>query len=164
MQECVRSIPNFPKQGVTFKDINPILQNSFPELIDSLSETINVNSFDFIVGIESRGFILASALAYKIKKGFVPIRKKGKLPPPTVTASASMEYANVELEMTPCNSKKNKVLLIDDILATGNTLQASWELCKNAGYDPIEALVLGDLPELHKGKNFSFPVKFIWKL
>src|SRR3990167_10831774 len=93
MQDLIRYVPDFPKPGVLFKDIFPLLQNCFGEIIDDLSRKIErPTEVDYIAGIEARGFIFAAALAYKLNKGFIPIRKGGKLPPPVLSRKVALEY------------------------------------------------------------------------
>ena len=147
MQKFIQSIPDFPKQGVIFQDIFPLLKNNFAKTIDELSTLIpDAQLFDYVAGIESRGFILASALAYKWQKGLIPIRKKGKLPPPTVSIKISLEYGEEELEMPRGNGR---LLLVDDVIATGGTLDGAIKLAKEAGYEANNILALIYLKNLN---------------
>jgi adenine phosphoribosyltransferase len=134
LKALVNEIPDFPKPGILFRDITPLLRSRFDATIDALEELFTEAewaSVDAVAGIESRGFILAAALAERRHKGFVAIRKKGKLPPPVVDVSYELEYGSGVLEM---QTGRGGLLLIDDVLATGGTLGASVELARVAGY------------------------------
>lgn len=165
MKEMIKSIPDFPKSGIVFKDIFPLLQNCFGEVIDDLSRKIEKpNEIDYIVGIESRGFIFASALAYKLNKGFIPIRKKGKLPPPTFSEAVSMEYGQSDIEMSIDEIRHipKKVILIDDVIATGETMKRAWTLCFRCGYAPMQAIALINIKNANIG-DFHFPLKCLFE-
>jgi adenine phosphoribosyltransferase len=134
LKQFVIDIPDFPKPGILFRDISPLLRRHFASTIESIEKLFSEQEWDAIdavAGIESRGFILASALAERRGKGFVPIRKKGKLPPPVVDIAYELEYGTGILEM---QAGQGRLLLIDDVLATGGTLSASTELSRQAGY------------------------------
>lgn len=133
-EKLIDSIPNFPKEGVSFKDISPLLRHKLNDVITDMGKAINWDEVDVVLGVESRGFILGSALAIRYNKGFLPIRKKGKLPPPVIGEEYTLEYGVDKLEMRVNNEKLN-VVLVDDVLATGGTLKASLNLCKNNNYD-----------------------------
>ena len=131
--DSIRKIPDYPKPGILFYDITTMIGNKevFCELIQSLAERYKNREIDFIAGIESRGFIFGSALAYTLGVGFVPIRKKGKLPFTTVSEKYSLEYGfdEVEIHIDAFGDKKNaRVVLIDDLIATGGTAQAGVKL------------------------------------
>jgi adenine phosphoribosyltransferase len=149
LKKLVKDIPDFPIPGVLFRDISPILENheAFSLALEKMFEGIDLKSIQHFVGVESRGFILGAALAHKYKKGFVPLRKAGKLPPPVEKLSYTLEYGTASLEIRP---GQGNVLIVDDVLATGGTLQASIDLCKRAGYNVIAVSVLIDLPFLNK--------------
>lgn len=139
------NVPDFPKPGILFRDITPLLRHHFNATIDALDALIPASDWakiDAIAGIESRGFVLAAALAARRGKGFVPVRKQGKLPPPVVDLAYDLEYGQGVLEM---QRGAGSLLLVDDVLATGGTLRASAELCARAGYDVTKLLVLIDL-------------------
>ena len=134
LRDLVTEIPDFPKPGILFRDITPLLRNRFDATIDALEELFTEAEWatvDAVAGVESRGFILAAALAERRHKGFVPIRKKGKLPPPVVDVAYDLEYGSGVLEM---QTGSGRLLLIDDVLATGGTLGASAALARLAGY------------------------------
>jgi len=133
LKRKIRNIPNFPQKGVMFRDITPLLQDSryFQYAIDQLALPFRNKKIDIIVGIDARGFILAAALAYKLKTGLAIIRKKGKLPFKTIAKKYSLEYASEIIEMHQDAIKPGqKVLLIDDVLATGGTMRAAVEIVK----------------------------------
>lgn len=132
-EKYITDIPNFPKEGVTFKDITPLLENKFDELITAMGNEIPWSEVDAVIGIESRGFILGSALAAKYNKGFVPMRKKGKLPPPVIGEEYALEYGTDKLELKVNEAQKN-VVIVDDVLATGGTLKAAISLCERNHY------------------------------
>jgi adenine phosphoribosyltransferase len=152
LKELVVDVPDFPKPGILFRDISPLLRSRFVETVsavEALFTEAEWSSADAVAGIESRGFILASALAERRGKGFVPIRKKGKLPPPVVDVAYDLEYGAGILEM---QTGKGRLLLIDDVLATGGTLSASASLSEQAGFEVCGLGVLIDLklvPDFH---------------
>lgn len=151
LKSLIRDVPNFPKEGILFRDMSPLLQN--PEAMEFVSKelvkNVDLGQVDYFAGIESRGFILAAHLAATHKKGFLPIRKAGKLPPPTKRVSYSLEYGTAEIEL-PLG--KGNVMIIDDVLATGGTLQAGIELSQQAGYHVKAVAVLVNLTFLNKMK------------
>ena len=132
-EKLIDNIADFPKKGVIFKDISPLLSEKFDEVISDMGKGINWSDVDLILGVESRGFILGSAMAIKFKKGFLPIRKKGKLPPPVIGEDYSLEYGTDTLEMR-VNQKPLNVVIVDDVLATGGTLVACLNLCQKNNY------------------------------
>jgi adenine phosphoribosyltransferase len=141
----VVDIPDFPKPGILFRDISPLLRRHCSETIEAIDRLFTDAEWadvDVVAGIESRGFILASALADRRDKGFVPIRKKGKLPPPVVDIAYDLEYGTGVLEM---QTGAGRLLLIDDVLATGGTLAASAALSRLAGYFVYGVGVLIDI-------------------
>jgi len=145
LKDLVVDIPDFPKPGILFRDISPLLRQRFHETVtavDSLFSAREWASVDVVAGIESRGFILAAALAERHRKGFVPIRKKGKLPPPVVDVAYDLEYGAGVLEM---QKGGGGMLLVDDVLATGGTLGASVALARAAGYTLLGIGVLVDI-------------------
>ena len=145
LKAAIRDVQDFPKPGILFRDISPLLKSHFTATIaalDGLLTEAEWRAIDAVAGIESRGFILGAALALRRGKGFVLVRKQGKLPPPVVDVSYALEYGSGVLEM---QRGQGRVLLIDDVLATGGTLSASAELCVRAGYSVAALAVLIDL-------------------
>jgi adenine phosphoribosyltransferase len=145
LRQYVADIPDFPKPGILFRDIGPLLRRRFGATIEALDALFSEDDWaqvDAVAGIESRGFILAAALAVRREKGFVPIRKKGKLPPPVVDIAYALEYGTGVLEM---QAGQGRLLLIDDVLATGGTLAASSVLSRQAGYSVHSIGVLIDI-------------------
>ncbi len=131
IKNAIRDVPDFPKEGILFKDITPLLNDNhlFKKTIDILAEDITMYNIDYIAGIESRGFIFASALAIKLEKGFVPIRKPGKLPYKTYQESYALEYGTDSLEIhQDAIPEGASVVLVDDLLATGGTALAAVKL------------------------------------
>jgi adenine phosphoribosyltransferase len=145
LKSYIRDVADFPRRGILFRDISPLLREKFSDTIDALSallEPLEWSHVDAIAGVESRGFILASALALRHGKGFVLVRKKGKLPPPVVELAYGLEYGEGVLEMQPGTGR---LLLVDDVLATGGTLYATAALAERAGYTVLHSIVLLDL-------------------
>ncbi len=131
LKKAIRDIPDFPKAGIIFKDITPLLSDGqlFSRTIDIMYKKFRNKEIDKIAAIESRGFIFGSALAYKLGAGFVPIRKKGKLPHTTINADYALEYGTSSVEIhSDAINKGERILLVDDLLATGGTMKASAEL------------------------------------
>lgn len=151
LKSLIRDVPNFPKEGILFRDMSPLLQN--PEALEFVSKNlvknVDLNKIDYFAGIESRGFILAAHMAATHKKGFLPIRKAGKLPPPTQRVSYALEYGHAEIEL-PLG--KGHVMIIDDVLATGGTLKAAIEVSQAAGYHVEAVAVLVNLTFLNQMK------------
>lgn len=132
----IRNVPDFPKAGINFKDITTLVKRpvEFKQCVDELLQKFSGHTFDYIVGIESRGFIFGSALAYRMGIGFVPVRKPGKLPAATIAASYDLEYGQNELHMhKDAIEKGSRVLIVDDLLATGGTIGATCELIEKLG-------------------------------
>jgi adenine phosphoribosyltransferase len=156
--ELIRDIPDFPKPGIVFKDITPLLSDAdaFQSCIDLLSEKSSDKGIDAIVGIESRGFIFGAALALNMRKPFVPVRKPGKLPADTYRIDYELEYGSDALEIhKDALSKGAKVLLIDDLLATGGTARATAELISKAGGKAAAIAFVVELTFLNGAKNLQ---------
>jgi adenine phosphoribosyltransferase len=147
IERYIRDVPDFPKPGIVFKDITPLLQS--PEglrlSIDGLAAAVDPSSYDIVCGIESRGFIFGTALADRLGKGFVPIRKPGKLPWKTESASYELEYGSDTIEIHVDAVEGKRVLMVDDLLATGGTMQAAIELVRKVGGTPVAAAVVIEL-------------------
>ncbi len=141
-EDLIKKVPDFPKPGVIFKDFSPLLAQKLPEVIDDMSKEIKWDEIDLVLGIESRGFILGSALALKNNKGFLPVRKKGKLPPPVIGVDYELEYGSDTLEMA-VNDKQLNVVIVDDVIATGGTLKATIQLCEKNNFNvkAVSALI-----------------------
>lgn len=147
----IRTVPDFPKAGIDFYDITPLLDGHIEALITALTDALPqdvLEATETLVAVEARGFVLASLMAAKLGKKLALVRKAGKLPPPTFCQSYGLEYGTDTLEIG-MHLSPSKVLIIDDVLATGGTLQATHKLCDLAGHDVLGALVLLDLPALH---------------
>ena len=148
----VRDVPDFPKAGVLFKDITPLLADArtFHECVDALAAPWRAQSIDAICGIEARGFIFGSALARALDVGFVPLRKPGKLPAATLGADFELEYGQARLEVhADALVPGARVLIIDDVLATGGTLLAARQLVDRLGAEIVGAAVVVELAFLH---------------
>ena len=155
LEDYVRSIPDFPEPGIIFRDITSILQDAdgLRLAIDSMQELLKGVDFDVIVGAESRGFVFGAPIAYNLHKPFVLIRKKGKLPCETVSKEYDLEYGSAEIEMHKDSIKPGqKVVLVDDLIATGGTIQAAAELVESMGGQVVKILFLMELKGL-KGRE-----------
>src|SRR5476649_1914326 len=133
LKKHIRDIPDFPKEGIIFKDISTLLKNpqAIGKSIDALALAFKKSKIKYVVGVEARGFIFGAALAYKLKAGFIPIRKKGKLPYKTKSVTYQLEYGSDTLEIHEDALKPNsRVLIVDDLLATGGTVKAVIDLIK----------------------------------
>jgi adenine phosphoribosyltransferase len=145
LKQAIASVPDFPRPGILFRDIAPLLRDHFDATMaamDALLGEAEWSEIDALAGIESRGFILGAALAIRRGKGFVPVRKQGKLPPPVVDVAYDLEYGSGVLEM---QRGHGRLLLIDDVLATGGTMTGAADLCVRAGYEVRALAVLIDL-------------------
>ena len=143
LKKAIREIPDFPKKGILFYDITTLLKDpaAFRDSIDALAAKLEGKDFEAILGVESRGFIFAAALAYKLGKGLIVVRKPGKLPSETIQATYDLEYGTDTIEMhADAVGSAQKVVIVDDLLATGGTAQATAELVEKAG-GRVEAIL-----------------------
>ncbi len=152
----IRDVPDFPKPGIVFKDITTLLNNAeaFTMLMEHLETRYKAMNLDFVAGIESRGFIFGAALATRLGIGFVPIRKKGKLPYTTVSEKYALEYGvdEIEVHIDAFRGEHKRVLLIDDLIATGGTAEAAAKLIKKLDQELVEACFIISL-EFLEGKK-----------
>jgi len=155
LKNYIRDIPNFPKEGIIFKDITPLWKDkdAFAQAIDTIVERYRPQQIDVVVGVEARGFIVGAPVAYKLGVGFVPMRKPGKLPYKTTSVSYELEYGIDTIEMHEDGiSAGQRVLIIDDLLATGGTARAMCKLVEQAGGKVVELAFIVELTFLH-GKD-----------
>lgn len=152
LKQYIAAVPDFPKPGILFRDIMPLLRAQFEPTIaaiDSLLSEPEWQQIDAVAGIESRGFILGAALALRRGKGFIPVRKQGKLPPPVSSLSYELEYGSATVEMQP---GIGRLVVVDDVMATGGTMRAAAQLCERSGFHVRHLVALIDLklvPPLH---------------
>lgn len=152
LKSVIRTIPHWPKHGVMFRDITTLLKDAkaFNYVIDKFYERYKNQKIDLVAGIESRGFIIGGALASKLNKGFIPIRKEGKLPAKTENEHYELEYGRATVEIhVDAIQKGSKVLLVDDLIATAGTLVAAIKLIKKLGGNIVECAVIIELPDLN---------------
>ncbi len=151
LKRAIRTIPDYPRPGVQFRDITTLLGNAeaFRTTIDELVRPWIASRVDRVAGIEARGFILGGAMAHQLRAGFVPIRKKGKLPHTTVRVAYSLEYGIDEMEMhLDAVSPGERLILVDDLIATGGTAEAAVRLLRQRGAEVLAACFIADLPAL----------------
>ena len=159
LRTAIRDVPDFPKKGIVFKDITPVLNDGalFRSSIDIFLEQCRGKQIDKIVGIDARGFLFGSAVAYELGVGFVPLRKKGRLPYKTESAKYSLEYGEAEMELHIDAIKSGeRIVLIDDLLATGGTSASAATLIAKVGGDLVEAIFLIEL-EFLRGREKLVP-------
>lgn len=155
LEEYVRSIPDFPEKGIIFRDVTSVLQDAdgLHLAIDSMQELLKDVDFDVVVGAESRGFVFGTPLAYNLHKPFVLVRKKGKLPCETVSKEYELEYGSAVIEMHKDSIKPGqKVVLVDDLIATGGTIEAAAQLVEELGGEVVKIIFLMELAGL-KGRE-----------
>ncbi|MEI7675878.1 MAG: adenine phosphoribosyltransferase [Bacteroidales bacterium] len=155
LKSKIRSIPDFPIKNITFRDITTLMQDgeAFAKACDILYDRYKDQQVDKVVGIDARGFVFGAVLAYKLKVGFVPVRKKGKLPFQTISEKYDLEYGSSEVEIHSDAVKKNeRVIVVDDLIATGGTVAAAIALVEKLGGEVIECAFLVELPDL-KGRD-----------
>lgn len=170
IKKLIRTIPNYPKPEIMFRDVTTLFKDAkgMRRFVERLYEKYKDADIDLVVGIEARGFIIGSALAFALNKGFVPIRKKGKLPAATISKTYQLEYGQDEIEIhTDAIQKGQKVLITDDLLATGGTAIGAIELVEELGGIVQECCFIVDLPELggrakltNKGYSVHFLTEF----
>jgi adenine phosphoribosyltransferase len=165
LRASIRTIPDYPKPGILFRDITTLLGNAraFRRAVDELVQPWAGSKIDKVAGMEARGFILGGAVAHQVSAGFIPIRKKGKLPHKRVSIAYSLEYGLDEMEMhEDAVSKGEKVIVVDDLIATGGTAEGAVKLLKQQGADVLAACFIIDLPELggaDKIRKLGVPVR-----
>jgi len=165
LKSAIRTIPDYPKPGIMFRDITTLLGNAraFRRAVDELVQPWAGSKIDKVAGMEARGFILGGAVAHQLSAGFVPIRKKGKLPHTTVRIAYSLEYGLDEMEMhEDAVGKGERVILVDDLIATGGTAEGAVKLLRQMGADVLAACFIVDLPELGgaaKLRKLDVPVR-----
>jgi len=165
LKAAIRTIPDYPKPGIMFRDITTLLGNAraFRRAVDELVQPWAGSKIDKVAGIEARGFILGGAVAHQVSAGFVPIRKKGKLPHTTVRIAYSLEYGLDEMEMhEDAVGQGERVVLVDDLIATGGTAEGAVKLLRQMGAEVLAACFIVDLPELggaNKLRKLDVPVR-----
>ena len=158
LKSAIRNIPDYPKPGIMFRDITTLLGDAraFRRAVDELVQPFAGMKIDKVAGIEARGFILGGAVAHELGRGFVPIRKKGKLPARTIGQDYSLEYGVDTIEIhADAIQKGDRVLLIDDLIATGGTAEAATELIRRSGGELVAAAFVIDLPDLGGAKRLA---------
>src|SRR5213082_1426039 len=165
LQSSIRAIPDYPKPGIVFRDITTLLGNAraFRRAVDEMVQPWAGSKIDKVAGIEARGFILGGAVAHQVSAGFVPIRKKGKLPHKRVSIAYSLEYGLDEMEMhEDAVANGDRVVLVDDLIATGGTAEGAVKLLRKMGAEVLAACFVIDLPELggaDKLRKMDVPVR-----
>ena len=165
LRDTVRTIPDYPKPGILFRDITTLLGNprAFRQAVDELVQPWAGQRIDKVAGMEARGFILGGAVAHQLSAGFIPIRKKGKLPHTTVSIAYSLEYGVDEMEVhSDAVTKGQRVILVDDLVATGGTAEGAVKLLQSIGAEVVAACFVIDLPELggaQKIRDLGVPVR-----
>jgi adenine phosphoribosyltransferase len=165
LRSSIRTIPDYPRPGIMFRDITTLLGNAraFRRAVDELVQPWAGSKIDKVAGMEARGFILGGAVAHQVSAGFIPIRKKGKLPHKRVSIAYSLEYGLDEMEMhEDAVAEGEKVIVVDDLIATGGTAEGAVKLLKQQGADVLAACFIIDLPELggaDKIRKLGVPVR-----
>ncbi|MGN1305546.1 MAG: adenine phosphoribosyltransferase [Oscillospiraceae bacterium] len=155
IKKYITDIPDFPEKGIIFRDVTSLLQNGegFSAAVDEMTKLLDDVDFDAVLGLEARGFVFGAPIAYAKKKAFIPVRKKGKLPRATVSAKYELEYGTAEIEIHTDSLKKgDKVVIIDDLIATGGTLEAAARLVEQLGGEVVRIVCLMELTDL-KGRD-----------
>ncbi len=165
LKSIIRTVPNYPKPGIMFRDITTLLGDprAFRRTIDELVQPWAGSKVDKVAGIEARGFIIGGAVAHQVSAGFVPIRKKGKLPHTTVRIAYSLEYGLDEMEMhEDAVTPGDRVIVVDDLIATGGTAEGAVKMLRNVGAQVLAACFIVDLPDLggaDKLRQLGLPVR-----
>ncbi|WP_302626535.1 adenine phosphoribosyltransferase [uncultured Eubacterium sp.] len=158
VEKYIRSIPDFPEPGIIFRDITTVMQDAegFKIAIDAMVEKIKDLDFDLVVGLEARGFAFGTPIAYAVNKGFIPVRKKGKLPCETISQKYDLEYGSAEIEMhVDAISPGQKVVIADDLIATGGTVKAAIDLVEKLGGEVAGCVFLMELAGLEGRKKLE---------
>ncbi len=162
IKDTIRTVPHWPIEGVMFRDITTLMQNptAFRETCDQFYTRYKDMDIDKVVGIDARGFIFGAVLAYQLNVGFVPVRKKGKLPPPTNSQDYALEYGTATVEISEDGIQKGeKCLVVDDLIATGGTIYAATKLVESLGGEIVECAFIVELPDLNgKEKIKQYPI------
>jgi adenine phosphoribosyltransferase len=162
LKQLIVETADFPEPGILFRDFSPLLRHEFPatlDALDALLSTAEWQGIDAVAGVDARGFVLGAGLAARRRVGFVPIRKAGKLPPPVHRLSYRLEYGEATLEMHPGSGR---LLLVDDVFATGGTLDAAANLCVQSGHLLAAIIVLADLRLTKKRSLHDLPVRSVF--
>ncbi|MFH0893013.1 MAG: adenine phosphoribosyltransferase [Bacteroidota bacterium] len=155
LKKSIRTVPNFPVAPVMFRDITTLMQDpeAFRESNDRFYERYKDQKIDKIVGIDARGFVFGAVLAYRLGVGFIPVRKKGKLPYKTISVEYNLEYGSAELQIhEDAISKGERIVIVDDLIATGGTVEAAIKLVETLGGEVVECAFIVELPDL-KGRD-----------
>ncbi|MEF3367023.1 adenine phosphoribosyltransferase [Methylocystis sp. 9N] len=158
LADAIRTIPDYPKKGILFRDITTLLGDAkaFRKAVDELVQPWAGTKIDKVAGMEARGFILGGAVAHQLSAGFIPIRKKGKLPHKTVSVSYALEYGEDQMEMhEDAVNGPERVILVDDLIATGGTAEGAVKLLRKQGADVVAAVFVIDLPDLGGAKKIE---------
>jgi adenine phosphoribosyltransferase len=158
LKDYVTTIPNFPKEGIMFRDVTSVIEDKdgLKLAIDSITQKLEDTDFDIVMAPESRGFIFGMPVAYNLGKGFVPVRKKGKLPRETISEDYALEYGTATLEIHKDSLKPgDKVVIIDDLIATGGTLEAIIKLARRSGAEVVKVVSLIELVDFNVREKIS---------
>ncbi len=158
VEDYIRAIPDFPHEGIIFRDLTTLLSNGrgFRLAVDQLLHPFVGEQIDYVAGIEARGFMLAGAIAHQLSVGMIPIRKKGKLPWKTIEQDYTLEYGEATVEVhTDAAKAGDRVLIVDDLLATGGTAEAGIKLIRRLGAEVVGCAFIVDLPDLGGGKRLK---------
>ncbi len=166
IKNSIRNVPDFPKQGIQFKDITTALKDAeiLKEILDTCAQHYRDKKIDYVVGIESRGFIFGTALAYLLNCGFIPVRKPGKLPAKVISQEYELEYGTDRIEMhADALTRGDNVLIVDDLLATGGTAKAAADLVQKTGAKVVEFAFVIELNDLH-GRDKLTPIADVYSV